>query len=51
MVADVSIIGCSNRIPIQRVQVSLMHAFVELAECDPEAIAIMRGRSFARAQH
>jgi hypothetical protein len=51
MVADVSIIGCTNRTPVQRVQVSLMQAFVELAECDPAAIAIMRGRSFARASH
>jgi hypothetical protein len=51
MVADVSIVGRSNCIAMRRLQVSLMQAFVELAECDPEAISLMRGRSFARAQH
>ena len=50
MVGDVSIVGCSNFIQIRRLQVSLMQAFVELAECDPEAIALMRGRTFARSR-
>ena len=51
MVADVSIVGCSNRISIRRLHVSVMQAFVELAECDPEAMVLMRGRTFARTQH
>src|SRR5688500_12102132 len=51
VVTDVSVVGCSNRVPIRRLHVSLMQAFVELAECDPEAIARMRGRTFARTQH
>jgi hypothetical protein len=50
MVADVSVVGCSNYIPIRRLHVSLMQAFVELAECDPTAISLMRGRKFVRTQ-
>jgi hypothetical protein len=50
MVADVSIVGCSNDIRIRRLQVNVMQAFVELAECDLEVIACMRGRSFARSR-
>jgi hypothetical protein len=49
-VADVSIVGCSSYIPIQRLHVFVMQAFVELAECDPKAIELMRGRTFARTQ-
>jgi hypothetical protein len=51
LVAEVSIVGASNRTAIRRLQLSLMQAFVELAECDPEAIALMRGRTFARTPH
>ena len=51
MVADVAIVAGANSAPTRRLQVSLMQAFVELAECDPEAIALMRGRTFARSQH
>jgi hypothetical protein len=51
MVTDVSIIGCLDHGPMQRLHVSVMQAVVELAECDPGAIVLMRGRSFARAQH
>ena len=50
MVADVSSVGCSNGTTIRRLHVSLMQVFVELAECDPEAIVLMRGRTFARTQ-
>jgi hypothetical protein len=48
MVAEVSIVGCPNPMQIRRLQVSVMRVFVELAECDPEVIALMRGRTFAR---
>jgi hypothetical protein len=51
MVADVSIVGCSDSTPIWRLHVSVMQSFVELAECNPEAIEFMRGRMFVRAQH
>lgn len=51
MVADVSIVGCSSPLSSRRLHVSAMQAFVELTECDPEAIALMRGRAFARPQH
>jgi hypothetical protein len=47
-VADVSIVRCSDYVPIQRLRVSVMRAVVELAECDPGAIVLMRGRTFAR---
>ena len=48
MVADVSIAGCTDFIQIRCLQVIVTRAFVELAECDPEAIVLMRGRTFAR---
>src|SRR5687768_10975183 len=51
MVADVTIMACTRSIPVQRLQVIVMKALVELAECAPEAIVLMRGRTFARTQH
>jgi hypothetical protein len=48
MVADVAAVRCSNNMPIRRLQVSVMQALVELVECAPEAISLMRGRTFAR---
>jgi hypothetical protein len=51
MVADVSIVGYSKSLSIRRLHVRVMQAFVELAECDPEAIVLMRGRTFARTRH
>jgi hypothetical protein len=48
MIADVSVVGCSSPMQRRRLQVSVMRAFVELAECDPEAIVLMRCRKFAR---
>ena len=48
MVTDVSMVGRSNPMHLRRLQVILMRALVELTECDPEAIALMRGRTFAR---
>ena len=48
MVTDVSIVNGSSCAPSRRLHVSVMQALVELAECDPEAIALMRGRTFAR---
>jgi hypothetical protein len=50
MVADVSIVGRANCVATRRVLLSLMQAFVELAECAPEAVVFMRGRTFARTQ-
>jgi hypothetical protein len=49
-VADVSIVGCPDRVPIQRLHVRVMQAVVQLAECDPGAIVLMRGRTFARSR-
>ena len=46
MVADV--ISGSNDTQVRRLHVSVMQALVELAECDPEAIVLMRGHTFAR---
>lgn len=51
MVADVSVVSCSGCVSIRRLHVSVMRALVELAECDPEAIGLMRGRTFARCPH
>ena len=48
MVADVSVVSGSNNTPIRRLHVNVMQALVELAECDPEIIVLMRGRTFAR---
>ena len=48
MVADVSVVSGSNRVAVRRLQVTVMQALVELAECDPAAIVLMRGRAFAR---
>ena len=50
-VADVSTVGCPDYVPIQRLRVRVMLAVVELAECDPGAIVLMQGRTFARTQH
>ena len=51
MVTGVSIVGCSHDAPIQRLHVSVMQAVVELSECDPRAVVLMRGRTFARTEH
>jgi hypothetical protein len=50
MVADVSVVGRSDCLSIRRLQVTLTQAFVELMECNPEAVVLMRGRTFARAR-
>lgn len=50
-VADVSVVGRSDCKSIRPLQVRLMRALVELAECDSEAIARMSGHSFERGQH
>ena len=49
MVADVSVVSWSNGTPIRRLHVIVMQALVELAECHPEAVELMRGRTFARS--
>jgi hypothetical protein len=51
MVAEVSLVSGSACTANRRLHVSLMQALVELAECDPEAIALMRGRKFTRSLH
>ena len=50
MVADVSIVGCSKSLSILRLHVRVMQAVVELEECDPGAIVLLRGRTFARTR-
>jgi hypothetical protein len=50
-VADVSLVSGAKGASRRRLQVSLMQALVELAECDREAMACLRGRSFARRCH
>lgn len=50
MVADVTAVGCPASARSRRLHVSVMRALVELAECNPEAISIMRGHAFARTQ-
>jgi hypothetical protein len=52
MVADVAVVsGSSNRAAIRRLHVIVMRALVELAECHPETVVFMRGRTFARTLH
>lgn len=46
--AEVSVASSSSRIPSGRMHVIVMQALVELAECDSEALVLMRGRKFAR---
>jgi hypothetical protein len=46
--ADVSVAGSSNRISGGRMHVIVMQALVELAECDAEALMLMRDRTFLR---
>jgi hypothetical protein len=48
LVADVAVVSASRGAPVRRMHVCVMQAVVELAECDPEAIVLMRGRTFAR---
>jgi hypothetical protein len=50
-VAEVSIVDCPDSVAIQRLHVSVMQAVVELSECDPGAIVLMRGRTFARTRY
>jgi hypothetical protein len=49
VVADIAVVSGSSFLQVRRLQVSLMQTFVELAECDPEAVALMRGRTFSPA--
>jgi hypothetical protein len=52
MVADVALVsGSPDRATIRRLQVIVMRTLVELAECHPEAVHLMRGRTFARTLH
>jgi hypothetical protein len=48
MVVDVSATGASGGTSIRRLQVRVMQAIVEWTECDPEAVMLLRGRTFAR---
>jgi hypothetical protein len=50
MVAEVSTVGCSQSLSILRLHVRVMQAVVELAECEPEAIVLLRGRTFSRTR-
>jgi hypothetical protein len=51
MVADVSVVNWPTRTSIGRLHVIVMKVLVELAECHPEAVELMRGRTFARKLH
>ena len=51
MVADISVVSWSNSTPVRRLNVILMRTLVEMAECHPEAVEFMRGRTFARNLH
>jgi hypothetical protein len=46
--ADVSVAGFPGRTPSGRMRVIVMQALVELAECDSDALMLMRGRTFSR---
>jgi hypothetical protein len=48
MVADVSALTDAGNASTRRLHVSVMQAIVEWAECDPEAVDLMRGRTFVR---
>ena len=48
MVVDVYAVSGSGCTSLRRLHVCVMQALVELAECVPEAVMLMRGRTFAR---
>jgi hypothetical protein len=50
LVTDVSVVSGSSCTAVRRLHVRVMQALVELAECDPDAIVLMRGRAFARVR-
>jgi hypothetical protein len=47
-VANVSLVGGVKGPAIWRLHVRLMQALVELVECDPGSVELMRGRTFLR---
>lgn len=49
-VAEVSLVTRRDSEPAGRLRVRLMQALVELAECDLQAAALMRGGTFARKE-
>ena len=48
MVSNVSAVAGSGGPSARRLHVSVMQALVEMTECDPAAVALMRGRRFER---
>ena len=50
-VADVSACSSPGRASTRGLYPLVMQSIVELAECHPEALQVMRGRTFARFLH
>ena len=48
MVSNVRAVSFTGSQTIRRLHVNVMRALVELAECDPQAVALMPGRTFER---
>jgi hypothetical protein len=46
--AEVSVANSTSSLRSGRMHVIVMQALVELAECDAEALVLMRGRTFMR---
>jgi hypothetical protein len=50
-VAELSFADCPISTPFPELDETVRQTLVELAECQPEAVELMRGRTFARALH
>jgi hypothetical protein len=51
MLADLSVFSWPMSTPIPALDEIVMQSLLELAESHPEAIVLMRGRTFARSLH
>jgi hypothetical protein len=51
ILADLSVFSWPSLTPIRGMDEIVMQSLVELAESDPEAVVLMRGRTFTRCLH
>jgi hypothetical protein len=51
MIADLAVLSWPSISPARGMDEVVMQSLVELAECHPEAVVLMRGRTFVRCLH
>jgi hypothetical protein len=51
MVADLAVFNWPSVTSVRDMEERVMQSLVELAECHPEAVVLMRGRTFVRCLH